>query len=217
MKEVVLSELNKYFRVTERDTGAYHHLRKSGMKFMISSYVIEGFGSMSVIEMSAMLGLMKMESFILTAETKDLPLYNGDYIQAMGRCTLLQEFYDTMISPLPAEDADEFRRVKETYGNLPPYSTEPHWYDSIRYDFTLGAVDKSLKTRKEEITLAYLTAYLHAAEHASAADPSAKKAKTKAYVDGLFAHGGPAVNQFRKLFGEDTSQEIFEKYVFACR
>ena len=217
MKETVLSELRKLYPVKERDTGAYHILKKSGMKFTISAYEIGGFGSMSVIDMNAMLGLMQMESFILTAETKDLPLFSGDFIKAMGRCTLLVEFYDTMLAPLPDEDIAVFRGVKERYADFPPYNTPERWYDSIRYDFTFGAVDKRLKTRKEEITAAYLAAYLRAAEHAPAADPKEKKAKTGEYVDGLFANGGPAVNQFRKLFGDETARDIFETYVFSCR
>ena len=217
MQDLILSELKKLYPVKERDTGAYHILKKSGMKFTISAYSIEGFGSMSVIDMSAMLGLMQMESFILTAETKDLPLFSGDFIKAMGKCTLLEEFYDTMLAPLPEADIAAFRKVKEQYRDLPPYETRPRWYDSIRYDFTLDATGKTLKDRKESITADYLKAYLSAAEHASAADPVKKKAKTKAYVDGLFANGGPAVDQFKKLFGDETAREIFENCVFSCR
>ena len=217
MKELVLSELRKNYTVTERDTGQYHLLKKSGMQFTIYAYEIKGFGSMSVIDMTAMLGLMKMESFILTAETRDLPLFSGDFIKAMAKCTLLEEFYDTMLDPMPEADQAVYREVKAKYADLPLYSTEPHWYDSIRYDFTLGATGKSLKNMKETITADYLAAYLKHASHAPAADPAKKKAKTKAYVDGLFANGGPAVNQFRKLFGEAAAREIFEKFVFSCR
>ncbi len=217
MKELILKELSNKWTVSERDTSPYHTLKKSGMKFTISAYEIKGFGSMSVIDMSAMLGLMKMESFVLTAEYKDLPLFSGDYIQAMGKCTLLEEFYDTMIDPLPEADAAVYRQVRAKYADLPLYGTEPHWYDSIRYDFTLGASDKSLKDKKESITADYLTAYLKHASHAPAADPVQKKAKTQAYVDGLFANGGPAVNQFKKLFGEAAACDIFENYVFSCR
>ena len=164
-----------------------------------------------------MLGLMKMESFILTAETRDLPLFSGDFIKAMAKCTLLEEFYDTMLEPMEESDKAVFREVKAKYADLPLYSTEPHWYDSIRYDFTLGATGKRLKNMKETITADYLAAYLKHAAHAPETDPSQKKAKTKAYVDGLFANGGPAVNQFKKLFGEPAAREIFEKFVFSCR
>ena len=86
--------------------------------------------------MSAMFGLMQMESFILTASEKDLPLYNGDFIKAAGKCTLLEEFYDTMINPLDEASVNRYREVKSRYASLPPYKTEPRWYDDIRYDFT---------------------------------------------------------------------------------
>ena len=217
MKDTALNALKKHFTVKERNLGANRVLKKNGMTFTLSAYDIEGLGAMSVIEMSAMFGLMQMESYILTATEKDLPLYNGDFIKAAGKCTLLEEFYDTMITPLDEESIAQYRAVKARYASLPPYKTEPRWYDSIRYDFTLGATDKSLKTKKETIAADYLEAYLANIERAPACDPAEKKAKTKAYVDGLFANGGPAVNQFKKLFGEEKSREIFEGIVFSCR
>ena len=217
MKELVLKKLRETYKVTERDPGAYRVLKKSGMKFTISAYRIEGFGSMGVIDMTAMLGLMKMESVVLTAEEKDLPLFNADYIKTAGKCTLLEEFYDTMISPLDDVSVKEYRAVKARYENLPPYKTGPHWYDDIRYDFTLGATHKSLKEKKETITAEYLDAYLANAARAKSVDPAEKKAKTRAYVDGLFANGGPAVSQFSKLFGEKAAREIVEGFVFSCR
>ena len=217
MKKTVLYELKKRFWVKERDLGANRVLKKNGMTFTLSAYEIGNLGAMSVIEMSAMFGLMQMESFILTASEKDLPLYNGDFIKAAGKCTLLEEFYDTMLTPLDEESVNRYREVKARYASLPPYKTEPRWYDDIRYDFTLGATDRSLKKTKEDITADYLAAYLANAESAPACDPAAKKAKTQAYVDGLFANGGPAVNQFKKLFGEEKSREIFEGIVFSCK
>lgn len=217
MQELILNELRRDYPVRERDLGPYAVLKKSGMTFRISSYEIRGLGSMSVIDMSAMLGLMQMESFILTAEEKDVPIYSGDFIKAAGKYTLLQEFYDNMLSPLDAESALQYRQVKARYADLSPYKAEPRWYDSIRYDFTLGAAGKCLKLHKEEITSAYFAAYRANVGRADPADPAKKKAKTAAYVDGLFTHGGPAVDQFKKLFGEKTAREIFEKYVFSCR
>ena len=134
MKKNVLYELKKRFWVRERDLGANRVLKKNGMTFTLSAYDIENFGAMSVIEMSAMFGLMQMESFILTADRKDLPLYNGDFIKAAGKCTLLEEFYDTMLTPLDEESVNRYREVKARYASLPPYKTEPRWYDDIRCD-----------------------------------------------------------------------------------
>ena len=159
---------------------------------------------------------MRMESFILTAEEKDLPLFNADFIKAVGKYTLLVEFYDTMISPLDQKSAAAYRQVKARCDGLTPYKTEPRWYDGIRYDFAFGAADKRLKEQKEEIAAAYFAALRENIRRADDVDPVAKKAKTAAYVDGLFANGGPAVNQFRKLFGEQTAREIFDEYLFSC-
>ena len=217
MKELILSELGREYTVKERNLGEYRVLKKSGMTFRISSYDIQGLGSMSTIDMTAMLGLMQMESVILTAEEKDLPLFSMDFIKAAGKCTLLEEFYDTMLSPIDTESQDGYRLVKARYAYLPKYETGSRWYDSIRYDFTLGATDKSLKDLKEEITAAYFAAYRENAGRAPAVDPVLKKAKTAEYVDGLFSNGGPAVDQFKKLFGEETSREVFERFVFSCR
>ncbi|MBO4832271.1 MAG: hypothetical protein J5569_07420 [Oscillospiraceae bacterium] len=217
MKDLIISELGRDYTVKERDTGRYGVLKKSGMTFRISSYDVEGLGSMSVIDMKAMLGLMQMESVILTAEEKDLPLFSMDFIKAAGKCTLLEEFYDNMIDPLDDVSAVKYRQVKMRYSYLPKYETESRWYDGIRYDFTLGATDKRLKALKEEITAEYLAAYLDNAKRATPADPAVKKAKTAQYVDGLFRNGGPAVDQFKKLFGEETAREVFERFVFSCR
>ena len=217
MKDLILNELSRDYTVRRRNVEPYAVLKKAGMTFNISACEIEGLGSMSVIDMSAMAGLMSMESFILTAEEKDAPLFSGDYIEEGGTCTLLYEFYDNMLSPLDEESAAAYRKVKARYADLPPYKTEPRWYDSIRYDFTLGASDKSLATRKEEITSAYFAAYRENLRRADTVDPAAKRAKTADYVDGLFSNGGPAVDQFKTLFGEETAREIFEKYVFSCK
>ena len=217
MKETVLNALKGLYPVRERELGQDHELKKSGMKFIITAYDIEGFGSMSVINMTAMLGLMHMESFVVTAETKDLPLFSGDFIKAAGKCTLLMEFYDTMLSPLDEASAAAYQAVKTRYADLPRYETGPHWYDPIRYPFTLGAAGKGLKEKKDSITEDYVKAYLANIGRAPACDAAEKKAKTKAYVDGLLTHGGPAADQFRKLFGEEKARRIFEKHVFSCR
>ena len=217
MKVMVLKAMETLYTVRERALGADRVLKKNGMTFTLSAYDIEGFGSLSVIDMSAMFGLMKMESFILTAEEKDLPLFSGDFIKAAGRCTLIEEFYDTMITALDEKSANEYRAVKAQFASLPAYKTGEHWYDDIRYDFSLAATDRSLEKRKERITAAYLKAYLRNVRRAPACEAAEKKAKTKAYVDGLFANGGPAVNQFKRLFGEEKAREIFEGIVFSCQ
>ena len=177
MQEIFLSQLQRLYGL-EAVTGNPHaKIDKKGMHFTITTYVVKGLGHLSVIDMKAMLGLMKMESVVLNAEYKDLPLFSADYIQAAVKCTLLEEFYDTMLRPIDEGSLAVYRSVKEKYKALPPYETGPHWYDSIRYDFTLGASDKSLKQKNADITKDYFDAYLKHVAVAPVCDPAAKKAK----------------------------------------
>ena len=217
MQEIILSGLNRLYGLKPVIGNPNAKIDKNGMHFTITTYEVTGLGHLSVIDMKAMLGLMKMESVVLNAETKDLPLFSADYIRAAGKNTLLVEFYDTMVEPLAKEPAAVYRRVKEKYKDLPPYSSGPHWYDSIRYDFTFGASDSSLKEKADKITADYFDAYLENIAVAPGADPILKREKTQAYVNGLFQNGGPAVDQFKKLIGEEAAREVFEKYVFCCR
>ena len=217
MQEVIISGLQSLYGLEPIVGNPYAKIDKSGMHFKITTYAVKGFGHLSVIDMKAMLGLMKMESVILNAETRDLPLYSGDLIRVAGKCTVLQEFYNTMIDPMSEDAKAPYRKVREKYRNLPPYVTGPHWYDDIRYDFTLGASGKGLAEKEGQITKDYFDAYLENVARSAACDPAEKRAKTAAYVDGLFKNGGPAVDQFKKLIGEEAAREVFEKYVFCCR
>ena len=217
MQEVIISGMQSLYGLEPVIGNKYAKIDKSGMHFKITTYEVKGFGYLSVIDMKAMLGLMKMESVVLNATHRDLPLYSGDLILVAGKCTLLQEFYNTMIDPMSEDAKAPYRRVKAKYKDLPPYETGPHWYDEIRYDFTLGASDKGLKEKERQITKDYFDAYLENVAAAPACDPAEKKAKTAAYVDGLFKNGGPAVDQFKKLIGPEAAREVFEKYVFCCR
>lgn len=46
-------------------------------------------------------------------------------------------------------------------------------------------------------------------------DRAEKQAKVRDYTNGLLTNGGPATDQFRKLFGEEVTVELFTKYIFS--
>ena len=217
MQEILISGLQSLYGLEPVIGNPYAKIDKNGMHFKITTYAVRGFGHLSVIDMKAMLGLMKMESVILSAETRDLPLWSGDLVRMAGKCTLLQAFTNTMIDPMSEDMKAPYRKVREKYKSLPPCETGPHWYDDLRYDFTLNTSDRSLAEKERQITKDYFDAYLENIARSAACDPAEKRAKTAAYVDGLFKNGGPAADQFRKLIGEEAAREVFERYVFCCR
>ena len=217
MQEVIIAGMHSLYGLEPVIGNPYAKISHNGMHFTVTTYRVRNFGALAVIDMKAMFGLLKMESVILNAEHKDLPLYSGDLIRAAGKVTLLQEFYNTMADPMPEAVKAPYRRVREKYKDLPPYKTGPRWYDGIRYDFSFGAAGRELKETEKQITKDYFDAYLENIAAAPACDPAEKRKKTAAYVDALFRNGGPAADQFKKMIGAEAAREVFEKYVFCCR
>ena len=93
----VLERAGQLGAVTKRDVSPWEVIHKSAMKFRVEAYEISGIGYLSVIRMSAMLGLMKMDTAVLTPVCKDAPLFSYDIIHALGNDTLLLELYDTQL------------------------------------------------------------------------------------------------------------------------
>ena len=84
MQEVIISGMQSLYGLEHVPGNVHTKIDKNGMHFVITTYKVKGFGYLSVIDMKAMFGLMKMESVVLNAEYKDLPLFSADYIQAAG-------------------------------------------------------------------------------------------------------------------------------------
>ena len=217
MQEVILSELHSLYGLRPISGNPYAKIDRNGLHIRITTYEVRNLGHLSVIDMKAMLGLMKMESVVLSADTKDLPLFSSDLIRFPGKQTLLLEFYDNMLEPLSENAKAAYRKAKNKYKDLPPYNTGQHWYERIRYDFSFASSGKGLKEKERAITADYFNAYLENLATAPRCDPGEKRIKTAGYVEGLFRNGGPAADQFRKLIGDDATRDVFEKYIFCCR
>ena len=185
-------------------------LKKKGMTFRLSAYDA-GDVRISNIDMSAMMGLMKMESVIVTASEHDVPLYNYDVVKAMGKRTALAEFYDTCLNGA-AQYAEPGMKVKEAFAGLGEYGRGERWYDAILLPCSLAKTGRELNDEKiGEIADRYTDLFLEMYGSAEQCDPRAKKEKTAEYVGRLLSEGGASTDQFRKLFGEETTQKVFRK------
>ena len=123
-----LEKLGRFGRLERRDMGDNATIRKSGMKFDLASYRLEGVGYCSTIRTKAMLGLMKMESLILTPLDVDMPLMSYDVMHLPGKDIVLLEMYDTQITPVDRSDMSAFEameEVKKRYAHLPDRETPP--------------------------------------------------------------------------------------------
>lgn len=216
MVETILKTTEQRYQVIERDIGEYKRIKKNGFDFEIHSYEIEGVGYCSLIKMKAMLGLMKMETFVLNPTDKDVPLFSFDLIKVMGNLTLLLEMYDTRIKK--EGDFPEIAQIKEEYASLPDHDLGEHWYDYMKLSTSLAKrVKKKYSKEIEELIVKYFDKYLMALDGGESSVKSSKQAISDEYVKGLFANGGPSTDQFIKLIGKEKAEELFGNYVFSTR
>lgn len=220
MIEKTLQILRKHFQITEKNAGDYAVQKVNGMTFRIRAYEIIGIGHLSLMQADGMFGLMKMDTAILTPVYKDAPLFSYDRIKALGNDTFILEFYNTMLDESVGNYINymnALERAKEQVSDIPEHDLGKHWYDSIKL-----AASSSKKTRKcgarlDEQYQRVLGIYMEMLKCAPDVEPTAKTAKSYAYVDGLFTNGGPSTDAFVKAIGVQRAREMFETIIFGVR
>ena len=85
----MLEMIKTSYELTEIDVKEYSKIKEKGMKFDIKAYYAKGLGHVSVMTARGFFGLMKMDTLIINALDKDLPLYSYDRVHAMGNDTFL--------------------------------------------------------------------------------------------------------------------------------
>ena len=213
----VIDALKGRYALEKQDIGADARLSKKAMIFETESYTVKDLGHLCVLRMKAFLGLMKMETVVLAVKEKDLPLFNLDWVSAAGRETMLAELYDTQLQPLSEEAQARFQALKDRDGDLPQREKKAHWYDAILYPCSYDHAGKGLSERFNAAARDYVKEYLTQAEKAEACDAGAKGEKIRAFAENLVAQGGPAVDTFRKLFGDEAAERIILGHMYGVR
>ena len=207
--ELTKKRLAQRYPLRQKDLGADAHLKKSGFAFDTEAYAVEGVGHLCVMRMKAMLGLMQMETVVLSVQEKDLPLFNLDWVGAAGKETQIVELYDTQLAPWPEAAQAPFAALSARDADLADYSSgKAHWYDAILYPCSYHKTGKGVSERLFKAAADSLDAYLAQLEAAPACGADEKRAKVRAFAEELFAQGGPAVDQMVKLFGRETAGRV---------
>ncbi len=205
------------YRLVEKDPGEFRSFSSGAMKVWMECFHAQGLGHVCALRASAMLGLMKMHTIVINPRERDMPLFSFDYIAAMGRQTLLLELYDTMESPGTILDAlSPLFAVKAGIAELPDHDLGVHWYDGMKLAPSLAK--RTGRKDASRLCLAaadFLKAYIALAGGAEMA--SGDNPKVAEYVDGLFLHGGPSTDAFKKALGESKARTLFETVVFGTK
>ena len=212
MTDKLLQIIGKHCKLAKRDAGEFSSMKVGPMKFSVSGYDAGGFGYVSVMEARGLFGLMKMDTVIIGPREKDAPLLSYDYIDAMGKQTLVLELYNCVIDGCPMPELDGFREELEDMEDYVPGSS---WYEHLLLPQTLRKKGgKKDAARFADAAERYLETYMEKAGSAPSCDPAEKNQKISEYVEGLLSNGGPAVNQFLKAFGPEKTGEFLRKVLF---
>ncbi len=213
--ERFIERLSASFTVNKNDIGECARLSKGGKTFYTESFRVEGVGHLCIMKMSALLGLMKMETVVLSTLERDLPLFNMDWVGAFGNETFFVEIYDDQLDPCPQDLMDRLDEIKAKDNDLADYSSkEAHWYDDILYPASCHKTGKRLSYRFSNTAESYSYEFISRLEAAPACDAAAKEAKVRAFAERLFKEGGPAVDQVKKLFGEKVAGELIVEHMY---
>ena len=208
--------LGEHFPLEKKDIGADAHLAKNGMVFETEVYAVGYVGQLCILRMKAMLGLMRMETVVITPANRDLPLINLDWVKALGKETQIAELYDTQLAPYPEEALAAFEAVRQQGADLEEVPSTPHWYDAVLYPCSFHKAGKGLSERFSSMAEAYLRVYAGQLALAVSCDSAKKAEKNRAFAQRLFDEGGPAVDQVTKLFGRETAERLILKYMYGC-
>jgi hypothetical protein len=216
--ELTRSILEQNWKLEREDLGGDAHLAKKGMAFDTEAWTAAGLGHLCVMRMKAFLGLMKMETVVLSVTGRDLPLLNLDWVSAAGKETQIAELYDTQLEPFPAEKLAIFQALKDRDGDLPdPPAAGEHWYDAILYPCSYHKAGRKLSERFNAAAESYLRAFAGMIAEAPVCDEAEKGAKVRAFAETLVEKGGPAVDTVTKLFGAETARRLILGHMYGVR
>ena len=216
--DMVRTLLEQRYALKKEELGADARLSKKGMVFETEAYEIPDLGHFCILRMNAFLGLMKMETAVLAVDAKDLPLLNLDWVRAFGRETQIVELYDTQLDPYPEALLAEFDALRRRDDDLPAQEAKgAHWYDAILYPCSYHKAGKKLTERLAAAARGYTETYLRQLAEAPVCDAAAKREKTRAFAERLFAEGGPAVDQVTKLFGTEMAKRLILRHMYGVK
>lgn len=198
----------------EVSCGEFGVMKVGPVRFRIQRYQPEAFGNVSYMHGKAPLGLMDIESTIISPKDVDMPLVAIDIMRVLGKKLFLFEMYDTTLKPFAYKPYLE--KFTKNLGEGEKEEKLP-WY----YQFRLCLFKLKMTTANsdlvEKLLSEFLDTFMKEAEKASrlpAEDKETKIAKNNAYSEGLLENGGASTSFFLKYLGKEKTAELFHKVLF---
>ena len=155
---------------------------------------------------------------VSTEYTRDVPLLNLDRIKVLGNETLLCELYDTQLSPYSSKALDRLKKVSERDFSIQDYVSSANGFsDTLIYPCSYRKKGKKATDRFTRAASDFFEIFVDELDSLSECDSNLKKQKNAEFANALYSKGGSAVNQVKKLFGDDIAKKLVVNYMYGIK
>ena len=194
MVRKMLETVQKMYECEKVNIGVFDTVKAEGSTFHIESYDAKNMGRVTLVEMTGFLKLWKAQSFFITPLDKDAPVFYYHRHLRKGNDVLKIEIVNTFLKRVALESLDA---VKEKYSHVPDAEDLEDWYDELKLSQSiLKRVKKDETAKLDEVTEAYLQAYMCEVKNAKECERSQKNQKVEKLAKGLAEYSGMAIVQF---------------------
>ena len=106
--------------------------------------------------------------------------------------------------------------MKARYGNLSVWQPKEAWYNPHAVPASAYFRGKGVRKELPKFQMEYCKAYFSSLLLCPPCDEAKKSRVNAALPDGLLKNGGPAVNQFRAMIGEEKTERFLKGFMYCC-
>lgn len=209
MNKIITSVLNE-FKYKKIELKEFSKVKVGPISFEIECFDVDNIGRVSYLNGKGLLGLMKMETLMITPLFNDSPLFSYDEVKVLKNDTFIIEMYNTCKDK---KEYNDLLKIKEKYNYFKKHELEKRWYDNLRCKESLSFKEKG-KNKFAELLKEYLSSFLNDIKNDNLIDVDTKKDLHNQYVDKLINEGGPSTDVFIKHIGKEKTAVLFKKYLF---
>lgn len=211
MIEKIIDRIGYDYPLKEKNIDEFKSFKAGSINNECQAYDAKNMGNVFAMSSKAMLGLMKMETLVISPFDIDGPLFSLDIIN--GKNVYL-DFIDATLEKSYSEKRT--LAVKEKYQEYLQNEQKAQWYDKVRLKSSIIAKFPDAK-KAEECVMEILEAYLKMLDETHVCYSGDKKARIREYSDELLENGGPAADVFIKQLGRETTERFFNDALFSTK
>ncbi len=220
MGNIVLESLEKHYEIFKTDCGEFADRKTFPFRIKTHTFSVKNLGHLCIMQAKSNLGLVKMQTVEIVPFYKDAPIFSYDRIKMAGNEIFIVEFYDTFIDknqPPYRRHEEKLCEIKESLKIIPQYSSGAHWYDFMHLPMTVQKKAKKCGVQFNKAFEAMLVEYVNLVKDSEVLAGNQfeeKHRKVQFLADGLLTNGGPVVNTFNKLFGQEKTADFIRNCFF---